>query len=167
MTNGDDRIRTAQWILERQLGWIATADVKVGVIAAIQTAALGGLAAAFSAAATQKTEWGLITSLAAGVCSISAMICVALALMPRTNGPEKSLLFFGCISRLTAPAFADQLRAATDAELLSDCADQIHRNAEIARDKHRWAQNALIWSFLGVVPWVLAILLLVQQQAAK
>ncbi len=42
-----DRLAIAQWVLERHLAWIAAAEVKVGVIVALDTALLGGLAAAF------------------------------------------------------------------------------------------------------------------------
>jgi len=165
MTNGDDRFSTAQWILERQLGWIASADSKVGVVVAIQTAMLGGLAAAFGMA-THRTEWALITTVAAAICSIAALICTAFALFPRTDGPKKSLLFFGCICKLEPPAFKEQLRSATDMDLLEDCSDQIHRNAEIAGVKHRWVQNALIWSFCSAPSWIIAIRLLLQHTLA-
>lgn len=165
MTNSKDRIRTAQWILERQLGWITTADSKVGVIVAIQTAMLGGLAAAF-AMANPRTEWALITTVSAAVCSVAALFCTALALFPRTDGPIKSLLFFGCIRKLDAPTYREKLQSATDIDLLVDCADQIHRNAEIAGEKHRWVQNALVWSFLSAPLWVIAIGLLLQHKLA-
>jgi hypothetical protein len=52
------RLEFAKWLFERTLGWIATADVKVGVAMALDTAMLGGLAAAFSTSAPQlRTAW--------------------------------------------------------------------------------------------------------------
>ena len=50
MSTENERLQTAQWVLERNLGWIAAAEVKVGAIVAIDTAMLGGLGAAFSTA---------------------------------------------------------------------------------------------------------------------
>lgn len=48
-------------MLERNLAWIATADVKVGVIVAIDTGMLGGLCAAFSASnAKMQTSLGCV-----------------------------------------------------------------------------------------------------------
>jgi len=44
-----ERIITAQWVLERNLAWIAAAEVKVGVVVAINTAMLGGLGASYGA----------------------------------------------------------------------------------------------------------------------
>lgn len=45
MTNGDNRLQTAHWIFERQLSWIAAAEVKVGVLVALNTGMLGGASA--------------------------------------------------------------------------------------------------------------------------
>src|ERR1700749_2679852 len=48
MNDDKQRIEAAKWLFERTLGWIATADAKVGVAIALDTAMLGGLAAAFA-----------------------------------------------------------------------------------------------------------------------
>ncbi|MCK9389757.1 MAG: DUF5706 domain-containing protein [Sulfuritalea sp.] len=165
MTNEQDRFRAAQWILERQIGWIATADVKVGVIVAIQTAMVGGLAAALGTT-PQKTEWALGCAIVAFICAIGAFMCAAFAVFPRTDGPPKSLLYFGRICALKQSDYVSQLRFATGDELLTDCADQIHCNAKIAETKHCWVKNAMIWSFLAAPPWVIAILLLVPSQVS-
>ena len=167
MPNEQGRFHAAQWILERQLGWIATADIKVGVVVAIQTAMAGGLAAAPGSAASQKTEFALGCAIVAFICAIGAFVCAAFAVFPRTDGPTSSLIFFGRIHALERSAYAKQLRSATDDELLIDCADQIHRNSKIADEKHHWVKNATIWSFIGAPPWVVAILLLVPQQVSK
>ena len=44
MSPAKDRLTTAQWILERNLAWIAAADAKVAIIVTINVAMLGGLA---------------------------------------------------------------------------------------------------------------------------
>ena len=160
MTDEHERFRVAQWILERQIGWIATADVKIGAIVAIQTAMAGVLAAAFSVA-THRSEWAIICTVTAFVCTMGAFICSALGLLPRTVGPDRSLIFFGKICDLRRPDYTAALRAVTDTQMLDDCADQIHRNAEVACEKHGWVKRAMIWGFLGVLPWVIAILQLV------
>lgn len=166
MTNDQDRFKFAQWLLERQIGWIATADVKTGVIIAIQTAMAGGLAAALGFV-PQKTEWAVIFTVAAFVCSIGAFVCAGQALFPRTDGPEKSMIFFGRICGEPRPDFISKFRTATERELLEDCTAQVHRNAEIAAEKHHWVKNAMIWSFLSAPPWVLAIVLLAQIQVPR
>jgi hypothetical protein len=60
------------------------------------------------------------------------MIYGALAVWPQTDGSSTSFIFFGKIKKWSAETYRDRLLAATDEELLSDCAAQIHRNAEIA-----------------------------------
>lgn len=166
MTNEQERFRFAQWTLERQIGWIATADVKVGVIIAIQTAMAGGLAAAIGFT-PQKTEWAIIFAVAAFVCSIGAFVFAGRALFPRTNGPDNSLIFFGKICSKPLPDYVAKFRGATEVELLEDCAAQIHRNSEIAAEKHERVRDAVICSFLSAPPWVIAIVLLAQLQVPK
>ncbi len=166
MTNDLERLQLAQWILERQLGWIATTDIKIGVVVTIQAAMAGGLATALGAA-SQKTEWAMIWTISAFVCAIGAFVCAAVALYPRTDGPSESLIFFGRIVDLELSEYVSRLRSSANQEVLDDCASQIHRNAEVACHKHHWVKNSMIWSFLGAPPWVIALLLLVPNQLSK
>lgn len=156
MSADQERLSTVQWILERQIGWIATADVKVGAVVAIHTAMAGTLAATFGSA-SNRSEYAVVATVIAFVCAIGALVCSAYALFPRTNGPEKSLLFFGKISSLSRPDYVSAIRTITVSQLIDDCAEQIHRNAEIAKEKHRWVQNGLVWSFLAALPWAVAL----------
>lgn len=152
----DQRFRTAQWILERQIGWISTADVKVGALVAIQTAMVGMLAATYSAASS-RSELAILCTVLAVLCSVGAFVCAALALFPRTGGPEKSLIFFGQISSISRSDYVNVISETSCDGLLEDCAEQIHRNAEIARDKHCWLQNGMILSFVSSPLWLIAI----------
>lgn len=157
MATEQERFRVAQWVLERQIGWIATADVKVGAVVAIQTAMAGMLAAAFSSA-VGRSEVAIVATVAALAGAVGALVCASFALFPRTDGPPKSLLFFGRIGSLSRADYVEAIRSATDSQLLEDCAEQIHRNAEIAKEKHRWVQNGMVWSFMAAPPWVIALL---------
>lgn len=158
-----ERIVTAQWVFERHLAWIAAAEVKVGVIVAIDTALLGGLAAAFAASEnTARVPWTYVFTLTAAVCAVVGLFCAAMAVLPRTTGPKESLLFFGPIAAQDSVDFGHKFRIATDEQLLADWTDQIHRNAEIACDKYSWVRRSMCWSFLAATPWVIAIGLLVK-----
>jgi hypothetical protein len=159
MSNARERLVTAQWIFERHLGWIAAAEIKVGVVLAMNTAMLGGLAAAFGTALVHTTWAVVLTILAAGTSS-AAVFCAAMAVMPRLAGPTKSLLFFGRIKELSAAEYIQKLANSTDEQLLADWAEQIHRNAEIACDKHAWVRKAMGWSFLASAPWLAAVFVL-------
>jgi hypothetical protein len=153
----EDRLRSAQWILERQINWIATADIKVGAIVAIQTAMAGLLASAFSVAA-EKSEITIAATTLAFCCTVGAFICASNALFPRTDGPENSLIFFGKISRHSRSDYILALANHNPKQLLEDCSAQVHRNAEIASEKHRWVKNGMIWTFIAGVPWTIALL---------
>lgn len=37
MSTPNERLVTAQWILERNLGWVAAAEIKVGAITAVDS----------------------------------------------------------------------------------------------------------------------------------
>lgn len=161
MISAKDRLTTAQWIFERQLSWISAAEVKVGVIVTINVAMLGGLAAAYSSVAT-RTSWQVLLSLlATALCSV-AVYCSALAIVPRLSGPVNSLLFFGRIAAEAEADYCHRLLHATDEDLLADWATQIHRNAQIARDKHGWVRRGMYWSLCGAPAWVAAIVMLVK-----
>ena len=159
MVDVKSRLATAQWVLERTLGWISAAEIKVGVIVTIDVGMLGGLAAAF-AATPKKTPWVYVLAISAAALAVVALGCAAYAVKPRLDGPKKSLLFFGRITDLPRADFVDRFKTESDEELLDDWTEQIHRNAEIAKEKHAWVTKAMAWSFLSAIPWVLAVAIL-------
>jgi hypothetical protein len=159
-----ERLQTAQWVLERNLGWIAAAEVKVGVIVAIDTAMLGGLGAAFSTAeVTMRTHWAVLFTLAAAVLLAVGLWSAAMAVLPRVTGPLKSLLFFGRIGSCAGVAYVNNFKSASLEDLLDDWTAQIHRNAQIACDKFQWVRRGTLWSFLAILPWFAAIVTLIHK----
>lgn len=158
MKNDQERLLFAQWVFERNLHWVAAAEVKTGVVVALDTAMFAGLAAAFSTSKVwEHTAWAHLFSVTSSGCLVAALICTAMTLLPRTDGPPTSFVFFGKIVRQSRADYADSFKRVSEAAFLDDCLDQIHRNAEIACDKFRWVRNAMLWSFLAVLPWVAAI----------
>lgn len=165
MSTETERLHTAQWVLERNLAWIAAAELKVGVIVAIDTAMLGGLGAAFSAADVQmRTYWAVLFTLAAAILLAGGLTTAAMTVLPRVSGPAKSLLFFGRIGEVAEPDYIDAFRTAAVQQLLEDWSAQIHRNAQIACDKFKLVRQAMIWSFLSILPWFAAIVTLIHKQ---
>ena len=163
MTSDKERVEAAQWILERTIGWIATADVKVGVAVALDTAMLGGLAAAFAASDYHlRTAWCYFFVFAATAGMALAMFCAGMAALPRMRGPVKSMIFFGRIVEMDVATYVDALSKLTEQEFLVDLATQIHRNAEIACEKHHWVRKSLFWLFLSAGLWIVAITMLVK-----
>lgn len=163
MTDDKERVDAAKWIFERTIGWIATADVKIGAAIAIDTAMLGGLAAAFAGSDYQlRTAWIYFFVCTAAAGMIFALFCAGFALFPRMAGPTKSMVFFGKIAEMDEDTYADRFMNLTHKDLLADLSAQIHRNSQIACDKHRWVRKSLLWSFLSAAVMVVAIALLVK-----
>lgn len=158
MEKNKERIVTAQWVLERNLAWIAAAEVKVGVIVAIDTAMLGALGASYTAVdKAAHTTWTFLFTSVALFALGAGLFCTAMAVLPRVTGPSKSLLFFGRVSAYQEADYKEEFKSATDAEILEDWTAQIHRNAQIARDKFSWVRSGMYWSFLSLLPWFAAI----------
>lgn len=156
-----ERIGAAQWILERNLGWIAAADIKAGVIIGINAALGGGLAAAYNEA-DSRTCFVIILSVLAAVLGMLSVFFSAMAVLPHTNGPKRSLVFFGCIAQLERSEYCEKFGAVSEEELLSDLTSQIHRNAEIACDKYGHLGKAMRLALCFSVVWAIALALLVK-----
>lgn len=163
MTDDKERLDAAKWVFERTIGWIGTADVKIGAAIAIDTAMLGGLAAAFAGSDYHlRTAWiyFFVCTSAAGM--IFALFCAGFALFPRMDGPPKSMIFFGKVIEMDESTYVDRFLTLTNKDFLADLSAQIHRNSQIACDKHRWVRKSLIWSFFSAALMVVAIALLVK-----
>ena len=157
------KIDTAKWLLERTLGWIATADVKVGVAMALDTAMVGGIATAYGASeVAARTPWCYLWLVATGITMVIAIFCAAMAAIPRIRGPVKSMIFFARVAEQSQADYVDQFGKMTESKFLEDLTTQIHRNSQIATDKHWWVRKSLTWSFFASIPWVAAITLLVK-----
>jgi hypothetical protein len=163
MTDDKQRIDAAKWLFERTLGWIATADVKVGVAVAIDVAMVGGLAAAVGASDSHaRTAWAYLAITAATSGIALALFCAAMAAIPRMPGPVSSMIFFARISERSEADFSNEFSKLSGADFLKDLTCQIHRNAQIATAKHQWIRKGLLWSFAAAIPWIASIAPLVK-----
>jgi hypothetical protein len=158
MAADSERLAHARWVLERHLHWIAAAEVKVGVLIAIDTGLLGALAAALNGnRALGHIFLGQVCSLFAALLLGAAIACAAMTVLPRVEGPRSSMIFFGRIAAKPKEEFAQEFTDATPADFLADCLGQIHRNAEIACEKFKWVRKGMWCSFLAVPLWATAI----------
>jgi hypothetical protein len=156
-----ERIEVAKWVLERNLAWIAAAEVKVAAIVAITTAMLGGLGVAFSGTTgATRTDWANLWSYVAAGGLLTSLALSAAALMPRTSGPPRSMVFFGRIAAVRREEFVEQFTKATESELLTDWVEQIHANAVVANKKFTYIKRSMGWAFASLIPWVGAIVTL-------
>lgn len=156
-----ERLKYAQWLFEKNLAWIAQVEVKVAVVISIDIGMVSAVAAAYTTA-QNKTVWAILLSVFFGIAVVSGLICSAVVVRPQTDGPKSSFVFFGRIAEGSRSTYSDKLKSASDDELLHDLSEQIHRNAEISRDKHHWVRLAIIWSFVSGVFWMAAVSQLVR-----
>lgn len=164
MSSERERLVVAQWVLERNLTWVAAAEVKVGVIVAIDTALLGSVGAAYAGAdVVARTAWAYLWAIGAAGAAAAGILCAAMAVLPRLTGPAKSLVFFARVGTLDQAEYFEKFKNASDAQLLEDWTAQIHRNAQIACDKYSWVRASMYWSFVSVIPWFAAILTLLRK----
>jgi hypothetical protein len=159
--NPSERLKYAQWLLERNLAWISQAEVKVAVVISIDVGMVSAIAAAYTTAAS-KSAWAILLSVVFGIMFVAALISAAIVVRPQTDGPPTSLLFFGKIAKMQRADYVQALKTASEEALLQDLSEQIHRNAEIALTKHHWIRLAIIWSFLSAIFWMAAISQLVR-----
>jgi hypothetical protein len=163
MKNDKERLEAAKWIFERTIGWIATADVKLGVAVTIDTALVGGLVAAVLASDAQsRSAWAYMAIISASGGLVFALFCAAMAAIPRMQGPVSSMIYFARISEKSEADYVADFSRLTDSQLLNDLTTQIHRNSQIATAKHQWVRKSLIWSFMAITPWITAVAQLVK-----
>jgi hypothetical protein len=158
----EQKISTAQWMLERQLYWSAQAEVKVGAMVTIDIGMLAGLFAAHVATKTH-TKATLIFSAVSIAAVIVALFLAAICLVPRLKpAPHRSGLFFGEIAAMKSSDFVAWTKSKSPDEVLDDWLFQTHRNAQITTAKHMWVRKAMLASFIGAPFWLMAILSLVE-----
>jgi len=73
--------------------------------------------------------------------------------------PNKSLLFFGTIAKMSFDDFKQKFKSISDEDYLNDLLCQIHINSEILEQKFSNIKAALTMIVLSVIPWVIAIYL--------
>jgi hypothetical protein len=156
VTTDQDRLAIARWVFERTLAWNNAAEIKLGVVVTIGLAMLGGLASIFGKI-TDKPPLSIALALIAVFCLCVALGCAAATVLPRLEGPKKSLVYFGRVAELERSAYTEEFRKTTDDGWLVDLTEQIHRNAEIAKIKHGWVRKAMFWAFFSAVPWIVSM----------
>lgn len=156
--NVHEKLEFAKWVLERNLQWVAAAEVKAGAITTLGVAMLGGMAAALGAAHA-KSSMLIFWAVLASATLFIALVHIGFTILPRLAGPKRSMIFFGLVAKTPRAEYARELLTASKEELLADLMDQIHRNAEIATQKHRLVRRAAIWSLISVPSWLGALYL--------
>lgn len=150
--------------LDRQLHWIGAADGKIAPVLAIDTAMLGVI----SALAPQPDAWPLwLAAVVALTLSLLGVSVVQLfrAGFPQTDGPTKSLVYFGGIANHTEEQFRAAILSVSDDAYAVDLAAQCYRNAEIAGAKFTHVRRATRLMFVALIPWMISVYSMYRLQA--
>lgn len=149
-------IKQLEYILDKQLGWIAAADTRLSLILLISTAMLGSMAVH----APKPSSWTILmaipTSFAIFFLCLS-IIFSACASFPRTSGTKGSLIFFDGINSRDINQFISAITSAQESDFREDLIRQCHINAQIALSKFIWVKRGLSSLFFAMPPWALSI----------
>ncbi len=149
--------------LARLIDWIKSADTRISFILPLSTVMLGTMAAL----APTLNEWTKISAFAvfaASLLLVFSIVFIALATFPRTKGPKKSMIFFGCINTMDLEQFRTSVSSLEEGEYINDLIDQCHINAQIAEEKFVWIKKSLASLFLSSLPWFVSIYLLYEMK---
>lgn len=144
-----------QWLLERQIAWIASADSKITVLGPLPIAML---AISLSQVTEKMSSVGLEDF---PLIASSLALCISLyfakaTLTPRVKGPDNSIVFFGRIASQSPEDYTHNIRSLSAQDYSNDLIQQIHRNAVIADVKHRNIRRATWFLALAVPFWLFA-----------
>ena len=153
------RTEILEAMLAKQLGWIAAADAKTGFIFAVATAMLGVLASA-APAYGEWTAFGVTLTTIATMLLFASLLCIVLAIFPRTFGPKLSVIFFGGIAGRTLDDYRSDMQTLSDEAYEEDLIQQCHINASIAATKYRWVKHGSVLLATSLPPWVAAAYIL-------
>lgn len=145
-----------------QLDWIKAVDVKTSILIGIDLAMLGVLAAV--APATKDLTFGKLGILVLSSVPLAmSLVACLLATMPRLDGPEGSMIFFGGICKRTRDAHRAAARERADEERWQDVCDQTHQNAVIADWKYAKVRMGFYWLFASAPFWLISIYVLYRE----
>lgn len=159
-------------ILNHNGAWIQSADTKATALLGISGLIISFLLSSLFSLATTSADFSVIvafgwttTFLAFGIVSLLiSLFCTLLCLISRTGlknaltphieakvfRPEKTLVFFGTVSRYSPGKYKEMLASTEITDVLDDLALQIHVLSRIATEKYLWLQRAYVYLALSM-----------------
>ncbi len=147
------KIPPAEKNLDRLLAWIGRLDVKFSIILGIETAMLGFLASITPNINCIKLAILILTLITFALILVSFLF-IFIGMFPRTKGPDKSLIYFGCISKMTLTDYQSHFSSISRQTYLDDVLEQCYINSKIINNKFLRLKTAYILLFLSLLPWV-------------
>jgi len=158
--DADTDLGHLRWVLERQLHWIAAADVKAGgLVAAFM--ALAGIAATILDSTTPPLAGKHLFALAA-LLMVPGLGFAMSVFFPRTEANNTSLIYFREIAKHDSAAeYLKRVEVADASVVHLDLVNQIHVNAVIANCKHRHVRYSMVFGGFSIAVWLAAICVVV------
>lgn len=150
------QVHRAELNLQRKLEWISRYEARVVFVAGVEIAMLGVLASASG----KMSQWSCGAYILFGIAVIllvASLVCIYLAQTPKVSSPNKSLLFFGTISKLEFREFTRQFKGASDRDYLDDLLYQIYINSSVLCRKFKYLKYSFFCLGASIIPWVLSI----------
>lgn len=160
MRDDNERIKVAQWVLERTLAAIGAAEVKLSIIITLNLAMLASLGGAFAPVGKAIEAWTLVFLIITSLFIILSLISCANVLIPRMQGPERSIIFFGRIGKKPQKEYFTEFTQVGEEALLDDLLAQVHINSKIACEKYKWIRISMVLTFVSVMPWFVSIVIM-------
>lgn len=145
-----------QYILDKQLGWIASADARLSLVLPLSTGMLGSLAVF----APKPSAWGLAVGIPAALATLFLFLSIifcAFACFPRTSGTDGSMIFFEGIRSRSVDEFTSTAHSADASELANDLIEQCYINAKIASCKFKWIKRSVMSLLISMLPWAVTL----------
>lgn len=119
----------------------------------------GSLAAKLNLIMLSDCGESLIIS-AALLMIVGSLLCVSIAIFPRTKGPIHSMIFFGGIAANSKEEFIGNMKDRDRDTIENDFLEQIYINACIASMKYKWIQRSMVCLIVSLIPWAISVSLL-------
>ena len=144
-------------ILDRQLSWIQSADSKAAIVLPMSIAMIGSIAALAPKELCAWDSFSITLSAITSFFLLLSVVFLGLSTFPKTTGPEGSMIFFGGIASRSLEDYKEQSLKITSSTYTIDLINQIHRNAQIAGEKHMTIKRSIICLYIVIIPWALTV----------
>jgi hypothetical protein len=148
-----DKLPPAERNLERLLSWIGRLDVKFSILLGIETAMLGFLASVTPSVKCIDLLHLILTIITFMLILISFSF-IFFGMFPRLKGPDKSLIYFGSISKISFDEYKTLFSDSSKQSYLDDLLEQCHINSRIIDTKFSKLKTSYILLLLSLSPWL-------------
>lgn len=165
--NESNMLEHLRWILDKQIGWISSAETKATTFIAFNSATLTVLGTLFELKSITKQfillhEYYFIAAALTTLCGVRALYFLLKVFSPILKGGSRathSFIFFKLITERLEEFYKKEASKQSYACLVEDISLQIFANARIAQIKHTFLQNGIKYTLITMLLAVVTICL--------